>query len=295
MEQAQGTSTSGNTNSRCVKRRNHFITFWDKIYYKNELPKNCTYLANCNDSTKNGQYHGHAFIYFKNPTSLAGVKKLFGKECHCEQPKQNSNAIKYVLGQLNEDHRKTDMVEFGKRPMDNGVHQMEQILECNTVSEVMEKMPDTYVKYRNGIKDLLDNKQRQNRYYKPPEVYWIYGPTGTGKTRMAFEAGAIPVEYNNGFFSDWKDARKISIEELRGEIPYRILLKLTDAYHNYYEVNIKGGQKLIDLDVIYITSPDKPSRIYRQQCSKQDSIKQLKRRITKLIDLNNDETPNDSI
>ena len=43
--------------------------------------------------------------------------------------------------------------------MDNGVHAMEEVLELNSVTEVMETMPDTYVKFRKGIIDLMENKK----------------------------------------------------------------------------------------------------------------------------------------
>lgn len=290
MEQAQGTSSSGNTNApdsqeqqqtpeqKPQKQRGYMVTFWKRDYPHN-LPRNMKYMCTCEDSTKEGKWHGHAFIYFKNPVAMKSVKKLFGDDCHCEKPHKNSDCIDYVLDKTK---RKHSFQEFGNRPMNNGVHKMEDVLECNTVTEVMESMPDTYVKYRKGIIDLIENKKRKQRYYEPPKVIWIYGPSGTGKTREAFEAGAVNVTYSNGFYSDWGDERIICIEELRGEIPYNELLKLLDAYHNYYSVNIKGGQKLIDLDVIYITSPLHPSKCYPRQNQKEDSIQQLLRRITEL-------------
>lgn len=234
MEQAQGTSSSCNTKTgvalkKLIKSRKYFITFWIKDYPR-ELPDKAQYMCTCEDSTKDGKFHGHAFIYFKNPVTLSRVKKIFGEDCHVEQPMKNSDCIAYVLDTTK---RKHDFQEFGKKPMDNGVHNMEAVLKYDTVTEVMENMPDTYVRFRNGINELMRNKQSKNRYFKAPEVIWIYGPTGTSKTREAFEAGAVNVSYNNGFFSDWGDARIICIEEMRGEIPYRELLKLLDGYHNY--------------------------------------------------------------
>lgn len=278
MEQAQGTSTTSNTKACCAKRRNYFVTFWNEEYPK-ELPKNATYLCTCEDTTKEGKWHGHAFVYFKNPVTMKAIKKLFGNEAHVEKPLKNSDCINYVL---NKEKRKFNFQEFGKKPMDNGIHRMEEVLELNSVTEVMEKMPDTYVRFKNGIKDIMNLKKSKNRYFKAPKVYWTYGPTGTGKTRPAFEAGAVNVTYDNGFFSDWGDARIISIEEMRGQIPYSELLKLLDGYHNYYSVNIKGGSKFIDLDEIYITSPLHPEECYPRQNCKKDSIEQLLRRITEL-------------
>lgn len=286
METRNETPSSGNTNTpdsptttkTTLKRRGYMVTFW-KRDYPNRLPRNTKYLCTCEDSTKEGKWHGHAFIYFKNPRVMKSVKKLFGEDCHVEIPHKNSDCIEYVLDTTK---RKHSFQEFGNRPMNNGIHRMEDVLECDTVTEVMETMPDTYAKFRKGIIDIIENKKRKQRYHKPPKVIWIYGPSGTGKTREAFEAGAVNITYHNGFYSDWGDARIICIEELRGEIPYNELLKLLDAYHNYYSVNIKGGQKLIDLDAIYITSPLHPSKCYPRQNQKEDSIQQLMRRITEL-------------
>lgn len=282
MEQTQGTCNSGNTPKPSLpctpKRRGYFVTFWTHTY-PHELPKNATYMCTCEDVTKDGKYHGHAFIYFKNPVTPKAVKKLFGKDAHDEKPYKNSDCIAYVL---NTEKRKHDFQEFGQRPMDNGIHRMEEVLKLNSVTEVMEKLPDTYVKYRRGIIDIMDNKKKKDRFYKQPKVTWIYGPSGSGKTREAFEAGAINVTFNNGFFSDWGDARKICIEEMRGEIPYKEILKLLDAYHNYYSVNVKGGYKLVDLDEIFITSPMHPRKCYPRQNEKTDSIDQLLRRITEI-------------
>lgn len=284
MEQAQGTSTSSNTRTGCAKKRNYFITFWN-MNYPRELPNNATYLVTCEDKCpETGTIHGHAFIYFKNPITLTGVKKLFGNDCHVERYiHSNSDCIKYVKGEIHDDnHIKSNILEHGTMPMDNGKHRIHEIINnYDNITDIMENEPQLYCQYRNGIKDLMENKNRKNRFIKPPIVIWTYGPTGTGKTDEAFNAGARNVDYNNGFFTDWGNDRIISLEEMNGQIPYKTLLKLTDQYHNYYEVNIKNGSKLVDLDVIYITSSKHPIECYPNQCER-DSIKQLLRRITSI-------------
>lgn len=281
LEQRSRTTTAGNTKPAVKKNRGYFITFWIRDYpqFLPESPQ-CQYLCTCEDETKDGKWHGHAFIYFKNPVTMSCIKKLFGNDCHVEKPHKNSECIAYVMDKTK---RKHDWFEIGTRPMDNGVHRMEDVLECDSIDQVKEQFPDTYVKFRKGIIDLMEHKKSKNRYFKEPEVIWICGSTGSGKTRRAFEDGAMNVTYENGFFSDWGDARCICIEEFRGQIPYAEILKLLDGYHNYYFVNIKGGQKLIDLDKIYITSPYMPEMCYPKQNEKIDSIKQLMRRITELV------------
>lgn len=206
------------------------------------------------------------------------VKKLFGEDCHVERPQNNTDCIEYIF---RTDKRKFNMFECGTRPMNNGVHSMADMLQnCATIDDVKTLYPDTYIRFHKGIEKVYENKNQQNRFFKKINVTWIAGSTGTGKTRTAFELGAQSVIYNNGFYSDWGSCKTICIEELRGEIPYAELLKLCDSYHNYYYVNIKGGQKRIDLDHIIITSPLTPWECYPKQMQKIDSILQLIRRIT---------------
>lgn len=275
----------GNTSTGCAnkKRRNYMITFWQKDYPK-QLNDKMSYLITCEDSTQDGKFHGHAFVNYKNAVVMNTVKKSFGADCHIEKPVQNSACIKYVRGLLDKyETRKHNIIEHGTPPNDNGVKNINKIIEdCENMGDIMDKHPEEYCRYRNGLKDLMNRKQSKNRYIKPPNVIWKYGPTGTGKTDEAFNADATHVEYANGFFSDWEDARIISIEEMDGGIPFKTLLKLTDRYHNYYRVNIKGGYKLVDLDTIYITGSKHPRECYPLQ-TERDSINQLLRRITKLV------------
>jgi len=288
MATAMAKATPGNTKTGVArKRKNYFVTYWHQVDIQPHIAR-MKYIVMCDDSTKDGLYHGHAFVYFNNQTAFNTVKKIFGHDCNISIPQKNSDCINYVKGitdkQNGKESRKTNIFEHGNKPMDNGVHNVIETIEnYNTITEVMENEPETYCRFRNGLNDIFNNKQKSNRFIKAPEVIWTYGPTGTGKTLEAFNNGAEPVEYENGFFSDWGDSRCIVIEEMRGQIPYDKILQLLDQYHNYYKVNIKGGYKLIDLDKIYITSPYHPKDVYKRQVNKTDSINQLLRRITKIV------------
>nr|WQA30141.1 MAG: rep protein [Cressdnaviricota sp.] len=152
--------------------------------------------------------------------------------------------------------------------------------------QLVELKASSFNYVRNIRSELLNTQIRKNRHYAPIEFEWYYGPTGTGKSRKAFEEGATPIQYANGFFTDWAGSKVLVYEEFRGQVPYHLMLQLTDAYHGYYSLNIKGGFRVLDIDKLIVTSPLRPEHCYPRQCEKKDSIQQLMRRITKLVFFN---------
>ena len=163
-----------------------------------------------------------------------------------------------------------------------------------TIQEAREMDPDNVgnlpVTLYRQVKQLradweVEKAKERGPYFQPVQVFWICGPTGTGKTQRVVAAGATTVTYNNGFFSDWGNSKIIAFEEFRGEVPYRLILQLTDSYHGYYTVNIKGSHKVVDIDCIYFTSPFLPEMVYFQQARDHDLIDQFLRRITEIIKL----------
>lgn len=249
-------------------------TVWDYITQRS----GCTYAIACVEvAPTTGHVHGHIFAQFNNTVALSPKKCC---NAHLEKcrgtPQENVDYIKKG-GEIWD--------EFGTLRTWGGLNPTIKNVKEMSDKEIYETLPANYINCVRKIKNEIPGE----RYFKKVQVEWHYGPTGTGKTRYAFEMGCTAVEYNNGFFTDWGDARKIVIEEMRGEIPYRILLKLTDGYHNYYTVNVKGGFKFVDLDVIIITSPNRPEDVYNKQVDKTDSINQLLRRINVIKKYSNDE------
>lgn len=244
---------------------------------------------------KEGRYHCHAYVYCTKQKTIKGQLKHWPSGTHFDAAKGN---VKQIISYITKGTHSKEFVrshpeeclplayEYGDRPAQGNRTDLQNALDTyQNVEEFMTEEPELYCKYRNGIRDIYALKEEQKpKYHEPVTVIWNYGETGTGKTREAFEdPECVNVDYNNGFFTNWKNAKTISLEEMNGSIPYKTLLKITDSYHNYYKVNIKGGDKLVDLKKIYISSSEHPARIYRRQNEKDGSIKQLLRRCTKII------------
>lgn len=264
------TDASGNTRPS-AKARNWLLTLnqvdkYEELcnYLKNL--KSLTYFISSNEVGKEtGHEHIHIYCQFNTPIKLS-LRKTCGAHLDaCRGTPQQCRD--YVVKDGNIIEEIGSMRKWGGLP---------SIAECKTATD--EELDSLSINYFNVVQKIKEHRKGE-RYFKPPNVEWHYGPTGTGKTRKAFEAGAENVIYHNGFFSDWGDAKIISIEEMRGQIPFDELLRLTDGYHNYYKVNIKGGSKYVDLDGIFISSPKRPEECYPHQRDN-DCIDQLLRRIT---------------
>lgn len=262
MEQATGTSTLGNTSTNVLKRRNYMVTFWGE--YPKELPKNAKYMCTCEDSTKDGKYHGHAFIYFKNPVTMKAVKKLFGNDAHIEKPIKNSECIAYVL---NKDSRKHNFQEFGDKPMDNGIHKMSELMQLNE-----EDVPPLYYNVYKRAKQEEENNIDIDDMYKNVKVYWIQGPSGIGKTEKAKEiikankenygTKINMVKHSGDFWIGTGNAKIALYDDFRDSD-----MKASEFIHfidyNKHVLNIKGSRKINDYELIIITTVQKITDIYR--------------------------------
>lgn len=232
-------------------------------------------LETCPDTERK---HYQGFVIFTEPKRLAACKRIL-PTAHWEVTKHDSEKnVAYCS-------KEGDVETFGElHRADARKRTLEDALEeCTSVAQFIERYPHIYARSPKGICDVYAHRERAARVpFEPVEVIWIYGPTGTNKSRRAFEDGATPVVYANGFFSDWGDAKTLVLDDFRGEVPYAKLLTFLDGYRNAV-VNIKGGQKRVNVNKIYITSPNAPGEVYRQQVTKDDSIEQLTRRITHLV------------
>lgn len=264
MTQAEHTSSSGNTKTQTrekTRSRKYFITFWEKGYPR-ELPDKARYMCTCEDETKTGKWHGHAFIYFKNPVAMSRIKKLFGDTAHLEYPMKNSDCIDYVL---NKNSKKHDFQEFGKRPMNNGITmKVYELKNCNEPDELDWYLYNTWYRLHNEPKKIKVNDWKKNI-----KVYYIWGKSKTGKSDMVEEIlrkenveefeevkhinqfwDGIINGYGACVYDDWRDSH-MKASEFINFIDYRT--------HN---LNIKGGSVRNNYNLIIISTVQDPEMIY---------------------------------
>lgn len=158
-----------------------------------------------------------------------------------------------------------------------------------TPVEIYRNDPNTR-RYKQYIQDMyfdFNVQQQEKKTIRDVKVYWHFGETGTGKTYTRYlleqEKGAENVyccnSSSNGMFDGYNSEPIIWIDEFRGEIPYRDLLKYFDVYR--LTIPCRYSDKIACWTEVHITSVLTPQQCYLSRSEDSiDNIDQLLRRLT---------------
>lgn len=150
----------------------------------------------------------------------------------------------------------------------------------NNNKRVREIMP--FINNYQSLKfaEALQKYQKPKFTYKKKKIIWLYGETGTGKTRYAIEHAGEDfwISSRNLKWWDGYTGQPVAIiDDFRGDFcTFHELLRILDGYP--FRAEVKGSSLWLDAETIYITSPYSPDQVY-------DTIEdktQLLRRITKI-------------
>lgn len=94
-----------------------------------------------------------------------------------------------------------------------------------------------------------------------PKIIWLWGGTGTGKTRRATEdCDSYYIKDGTKWWDRYAGESRIVIDDFDGAWPFRDFLRLTDRYK--YQGQVKGGYVKISASEIYITCEYPPSHFW---------------------------------
>jgi RNA helicase./Putative viral replication protein. len=225
---------------------------------------------------KNEMTRSAIFKYFK-PLTFFFDKRMGTSEQAISYCKKDNNFVEW--GEPNK------VKKVGERSDIDEVRQM--VSENNGMREIVQKarnyqclrMAEIILKYNENV-----------RMWKP-DVYWLFGDTGAGKTRKAFEifSDRSKVWVSNKTLKWWEgyDAHPdVLFDEFRGDFAtFHEMLRILDQYP--YRVEHKGGSRQLLARRIIITSCHPPSEVYNG-VTNEDKL-QLFRRIDKVIKFVKDE------
>lgn len=185
-----------------------------------------------------GYEHWQLLAVFKKKVTLRGVKQSFGDGIHAELSRSDA-ADAYVW---KEDTRVAGtQFELGERAIRRNVPtDWEKVRENAKTRNFDDIPPDIYIRcYANLCRIASDNDQ-PTAIVRSARVF--IGPTGTGKSRRAWEE-ATELAYVKNPRTKWWDGYKgeenVIIDEFRGGIDIAYLLIWLDRYP--CRVEIKGS------------------------------------------------------
>lgn len=250
---------------------NYTVEEEGKVQEPNDRVKYIIYGREVGES---GTKHLQGFVQFKQPASFNQVKEYIPR-AHWEKARGTTDqAITYC-------QKDGDIWEFGDKPAQGKRNDLSELRELvfagKRTVELASEHFGTYVRYHRGIEKVVQLVRRE-REKTPPLVYYIWGPTGSGKTRSVYEKHQDVWTYpGKGWFCGYEGQECALLDDLRADdgLSFGFLLRLLDRYP--VDVPTKGGHTYWDPKYIYITSNVKPEELYRMH----DSAPLL-RRITEI-------------
>ena len=226
---------------------------------------------------ENDTQHLQGTITFKRSYTLKALKKL-NEKTHWE-PAKTKDAENYCTkGEIIIDISNNDQ---GKRTDIDKSY--EYATQNKTLKEFLTEKPNY-----QAIKvfEIAKSELQQERNFKPT-VLWIYGPTGTGKTKGVVENE--PDLWISGknlkWWQGYENQEATLFDDFRGDFcTYHELLRILDRYP--YTVEVKGGSRKLNSKRMYVTSCKPPWEIYTNM---NENIDQLLRRIDKVVHLTHEQ------
>lgn len=197
-----------------------------------------------------GKLHFHCYIEYKDAKSFKYMTKKF-KSMRVEVAKGNAKQQKEYLSKENlifesgipkQQGKRNDLIEIKER-MDTGIKP----------DEIAQSHFNSWVKYYKSFEKYAGIIEIKRNWIT--EVYILYGPSGTGKTKFCIDKGAKIIEYNHPFIGNYDGEDIVLFDEFDvRDMPRTTFLKLTDRYA--LSVPIKGGYRNWKPKIIYFTTND---------------------------------------
>ena len=271
------------------KSRNFLLTLnqvekWDNLYKYLKSLESLNYLiASKEVAPETGHEHIHCYIQFKNAIFLSKKKTENSHIDICRgSPQQNIEYVKKDGNIIKEE----GVVRSGKPTSIHDVKKMKR-----------EERDDLPFIYYDKVVKLNENENADmnvDEYYKEVKVYYIWGDSGVGKTKMAHslikDKKFHEAKHFNGFWigvSDNSECRTLLYDDFRDtHMKPSEFINFID--YNVHNMNVKGGYIKNKYNFIIITSVQSPEVLYEKFTENdKEPMKQWMRRLTNIIHLEN--------
>lgn len=265
--------------------------FWTGVlnnYTEDELKSlsqlDCPELVIAKETGHEGTPHLHIYLRFRSRQYLSHLKRI-SERAHWEVVRDRSACISYC-------EKDGDVVveRLLKKPSRPKLSDAVECLQSEGLAGVAREYPCQFVQYSRGLQ-ALQYATIMTAEKPVPQVYWYWGPTGSGKTRLAYEEVNefniffINAPNNKGgalWFDGYQGQEVAIFDDFRPWwCRFDYLLRLLDRYP--MTVPVKGGFVNWIPQKIIITTQFNVEETFQEYRSSEDLL-QIKRRITKVVE-----------
>lgn len=209
-----------------------------------------------------------------HPSYPDGMEKWEVHENYFDNPNDEFLVEGFEFGTISRQGRRTDLKSAAAAVMAGD----------KTAEEIACMDPNTYHQFGRTLEKIEDIRLRKVSRSWMTTCLWIHGPTGTGKSHLAFKDydpdTMYTYPYDKGWWDGYTGQSTVIFNEFRGNqhIPFDYLLKLVDKWPMQVRRRNRAPAPFLAKHII-ITCPLHPKEAYALHTDGDDSINQLLRRI----------------
>lgn len=222
-----------------------------------------------------GTRHLQGYVLFSDRKRFKTVKSLIGAGAHIE-PAKGSPLQNYNYCSKEGDVETRGTLPKGKHTALSVV--CEELKAGVPLRTIAVNEPEVFVRNHNGLQKLVEILAESTMRNWKTHVTVLVGPTGTGKSRWAFDVCSKSAPYykpRGEWWNGYTTQSHVIIDDFYGWLPFDELFRITDRYP--HRVPIKGGYSQFLARKIIITS-NRPVENWYPNISP-DLLDALKRRI----------------
>jgi hypothetical protein len=219
-----------------------------------------------------GTPHLQGYVYLVNPRSMVHLHTIPGlQRAHFVIARGTPNENRdYCLKPATPDGQpKTineDFFELGTLPAQGARNDLQQaavdfVESGYSLTKLANDKPDIFIKFHNGFRQMANLQLQEQRNWKT-KILWLYGPTGTGKSRAAYSLASDDLRLyykdpTNKWWDGYTDQQVAVVDDYRQDMcTFATLLRLFDRYP--MPVEVKLGTVQFRFKWIIITCPKRP-------------------------------------
>jgi hypothetical protein len=249
---------------------------YDGQAWKSMLLKATFVVCQLEKGEENKTLHLQGYVEFSNALRLSSVRNMLNG-AHWEVRRgTQAEAIAYST---KPETRVCGPWQWGQKGQQGSRSDLDEVVsmveEGKELYDIVVSNPKT-LKYISHIEKLISLQRSKPR--GEPRIIWLYGDSGTGKSRCAWEV--LPDAYlfqenENGpqWWDGYRGEKGVILDEFQGKYPFRQILQLFDRYQ--LRVQVKGSSRAVHASHFIVTSNEPPEDFYAHQFDKRPLRRRL--------------------